>query len=178
MKYYKMNITFLALFFGATAYNFVANSQVFFGKEWFGKAYLGMVAWSLFGLWVFSHRHIKNLWLLKGGKEIAIETYTNFGLTYNRPKVLPVACFEGNRVFVTQSLNLFQLEYAYKSSWAKITKRRSFFYRPEEITDNALWRSVRTGCEIDVPDVESDQVKQESDLRKRMQKKRDRIDYR
>ena len=130
-----MNIAFLALFFGATAYNFVANSQVFFGKEWFGKAYLGMVAWSLFGLWVFSHRHIKNFWLLKGGKEVAIETYTNFGLTHNRPKVLPVACFEGNRVFVTQSLNLFQLEYAYKSSWAKITKRRSFFYRPEEITD-------------------------------------------
>ena len=100
-KYYKMNVAFLMMFFGATAYNYVANSQVFFGKEWFGKAYLGMVVWSVFGLWVFAHRQIRCMWLLKGGKEVAIETYTNFGLTYNRPRILPVACLDGNRVFLT-----------------------------------------------------------------------------
>jgi hypothetical protein len=75
------------------------------------------------------------MWLLKGGKEVAIETYTNFGLIYNRPKVLPVTCFEGNRIFATKSLNLYHLEYAYKSNIAGITKRRSFFYRPEFISD-------------------------------------------
>jgi hypothetical protein len=102
-----MNIAFLALFFGATAYNYVANSQVFFGSEWFGKAYLGSLMWSLFALWVFSHRHIKNVWLLKGGKEVAVETYTNFGLTHNRPRILPVSSLDGNRVVLTKSLNLF-----------------------------------------------------------------------
>ena len=29
--YYKMNFVFLALFLGATCYNYVMNSQVFFG---------------------------------------------------------------------------------------------------------------------------------------------------
>lgn len=57
--YYKMNFGFLALFAGATMYNYVQNSQVFFGAEWFGKAYLLTVGWSIFGLWVFSHRHIR-----------------------------------------------------------------------------------------------------------------------
>lgn len=84
---------------------------MFFGKEWFGKAYLGSVVWSIGALWMFSHRHIKHIWLLKGGKEVAIETYTNFGLTHNRHKIMPVACLDGNRVFFTQKMNLFQLEY-------------------------------------------------------------------
>lgn len=89
-KYYKMNIGFLMMFAGATIYNYRANAQVFFGKEWFGKAYLYSVCFTIFGLWVFSHRHIRNIWLLKGGKEVAIETYTNFGFTYNRSRILPV----------------------------------------------------------------------------------------
>lgn len=57
--YYKINFAFLGLFAGATFYNYVQNSQVFFGKEWLGKMYLGSVCWSIFGLWVFSHRHIR-----------------------------------------------------------------------------------------------------------------------
>ena len=48
-----------------------------------------------------------NAVLLKGGKEVSIETYTNFGLTYSRPKTLQVHQFEGNRLFLTQKLNLF-----------------------------------------------------------------------
>jgi TMEM70/TMEM186/TMEM223 protein family len=102
LKYYKMNITFLALFFGFTFYNFKMNAQVFFGKEWFAKGYLGFLMYSIFGLWVFSHKHIKSISLLKGGKEVSIETYSNFGLTYSRPKILPVSCLEGNRLFLTK----------------------------------------------------------------------------
>ncbi len=128
-----MNFGFLAMFLGVTVFNYSANAQVFFGKEWFGKAYLGCVVWSIFGLWMFAHRHIKHIWLLKGGKDVAIETYTNFGLTYNRHKIMPVACLDGNRVFFSQKMNLFQLEYSYKSTFANLIKRRSFFYRPEHI---------------------------------------------
>jgi len=32
LKYYKMNVTFLCLFAGVTFYNYVQNSQVFFGN--------------------------------------------------------------------------------------------------------------------------------------------------
>lgn len=134
-NYYKMNFGFLALFAGATLYNYKANSQVFFGEGWFGKAYLGITVYSIFALWLFSNKHIRCIWLLKGGKEVAIETYTNFGLTYNRPRRLPVACLEGNRLFLTKSINLYQLEYSYKSTFANLTKRRSYFYRPEHIED-------------------------------------------
>lgn len=154
--YYKANLIFLGMFYGASLYNYVVNSQVFFGKEWFGKAYLGMVTFSIFGLWSFSHRQIKAIHLLKGGKEVSIETFTNFGLTYNRPKVLPVQCLEGNRVFLASSMNLYQLEYSYKSSWANLTKRRSFFYRPEYISNFDLWKAIRNGSEIDA--VENDEA--------------------
>jgi len=65
--YYKANLVLLGLFYGASVYNYVMNSQVFFGKEWIGKAYLGMVTFSIFGLWSFSHKQIKSVHLLKGG---------------------------------------------------------------------------------------------------------------
>ncbi len=94
---------------------------------------------SIFALYIFSHKHIKSVSLLKGGKEVAIETYTNFGLTYSRPKILPVSSLEGNRIFLTKKLNLFQLEYTLSSAWAGITKRRSFFYRPEFVSNPRLW---------------------------------------
>lgn len=104
---YKLNFAFLALFCGFSAYNYVMNAQVFFGKEWLGKAYLGANFFGLVGLWCFSHRQIRSLYLLKGGKTVAIETYTNFGLTYNRHKELPVSCFEGNRIFGSKAMNLY-----------------------------------------------------------------------
>jgi len=31
---------------------------------------------------------------------------------------------------------------------AGLTKRRSFFYRPEHIEDVALWKAIRTGNSI------------------------------
>ena len=104
------------------------------------------------GLWSFSNRQIRSLYLLskKAAAQlhpnapdlpqmVGIETYTNFGLTYNRLKTLPVNQFKGNRVFGAPSMNLYQLEYAYESKWAGITKRRSFFYRPEKIENRDLW---------------------------------------
>lgn len=111
-----------------------------------------MTIFGIAGLWVFSNRQIRCLYLLskKGAAElhpnapklpqmIGLETYTNFGLTYNRLKTLPVEQLKGNRMFGTPAMNLFQLEYAYESKWAGITKRRSFFYRPEKIENRDLW---------------------------------------
>ena len=43
---------------------------------------------------------------------------------------------------------MYQLEYQYESSYAGITRRRSFFYRPEFIVDGALWKAVRQGNDI------------------------------
>jgi len=37
---------------------------------------------------------------------------------------------------------------------------------------------VRTGCEIETPDPDNDQLNQEAELRKKMLKKREKIDYR
>lgn len=45
-------------------------------------------------------------------------------------------------------MNVYQLEYKYRSVLTGLEKRRSFFYRPEYIADNTLWRAVRTGNEI------------------------------
>jgi hypothetical protein len=53
-------------------------------------------------------------------------------------------------------MNLYQLEYSYKSSWANLTKRRSFFYRPEYISNVDLWKALRNGSEIDA--VENDEA--------------------
>ena len=40
-----------------------------------------------------------------------------------------------------------------KSAWAGITKRRSFFYRPEFVENPKLWQDVRMGYEIEVPEI-------------------------
>ena len=90
-KYYKMNGAFLLFFFGGSLYNYVNNSSVFFGKEWFGKLYLSIVGLALVGVYIFANRHIRCLYLLKGGSEVGIETYSNLGLTYNRLRVMPIS---------------------------------------------------------------------------------------
>lgn len=105
--YYRVNALFIISFFSYSFYMYKANTQVFFGQAWLGKLYVGSLALSIVGLWLFANKHINNIWLLKGGKEVSIETYTNFGLTYARPKTLQVHQFEGNRLFLTQKLNLF-----------------------------------------------------------------------
>ncbi len=45
-------------------------------------------------------------------------------------------------------MNLFQLEYFYISSVARLNKRRSFFYRPECIVNEELWSTLRKGTEV------------------------------
>ena len=45
-------------------------------------------------------------------------------------------------------MNLYQLEYAFESKWAGITKRRSYFYRPECIMNRELWQEIRVGNEV------------------------------
>lgn len=66
-------------------------------------------------------------------------------------------------------MNIYQLEYSYKSSWANLTKRRSFFYRPEFISDPELWKTIRTGTEIDA--MENNEEQAAIELRKMMLKK-------
>ena len=69
---------------------------------------------------------------------------------------------------MNQALNVYQLEYAYKSAWAGITKSRSFFYRPEYIVDPALWKAIRTGNEITNEDEGA--VKEEQEKEKRLKR--------
>jgi hypothetical protein len=75
---------------------------------------------------------------------------------------------------MASSMNLYQLEYSYKSSWANLTKRRSFFYRPEHISNVELWKALRNGSEIET--IENDEAQAAHDLRKRMLKKASKLD--
>lgn len=168
--WYKANFVFLAGFLGLTVHNYVSNSAVFFEKKWFGKLYLGLILSGIAVWWLFSNRHIRCLYLLKGGTDVGIETYSNFGLTRNRLRILPISSLEGNRLFMSHRLNIYQLEYSYKSIIASLTKRRSFFYRPEFIVDQQLWKVVRTGNEVETDDVES--INKEVNERKALLKKR------
>ena len=36
----------------------------------------------------------------------------------------------------------------YSSSYSGLTKKRSFFYRPEYIADQVLWKAIRQGNDI------------------------------
>jgi len=45
-------------------------------------------------------------------------------------------------------MRLYQLEYKYEATYSKLMRSSSFFYRPEFIADNALWKAVRLGNDI------------------------------
>ena len=79
-KYYKMNIIFLALFFGFSFRNYKYNPAVFMGER-MGQIYLSLIAMGILGMLIFGNRHIRSFYLLPNGREIIIETYSNFGLT-------------------------------------------------------------------------------------------------
>lgn len=66
--YYKWNFAFMFGFTAFTFNNYKNNTQVFFGKEWLGKLYLGLLVWGIVSTWFFAHKHINNIWLLKCGK--------------------------------------------------------------------------------------------------------------
>ena len=142
-RYYKINVAVLFLFFGITLYNYVNNAQVFFGQEWLANLYMFAIQGGIIGLYIFSNRHIRQLHLLKGGQSVSITTYSNFGFTHNRPRILDISQLKGNRLFGSHKMNVYQLEYSYESAYAKLTRHRSFFYRPEYIADGALWKAVR-----------------------------------
>ena len=131
-----MNAGFLMLFLGFSIRNYYVNQAVFI-TERFGKLYISAIAVSLIALLFFSNRHIKNLYLDPNGKEVLIETYTLFGLMQPREKVFKIKNFQGNRIFFTPKLNVYQLEYLKEGKWKK---RRSLFYRPEYIGDADIWQ--------------------------------------
>jgi hypothetical protein len=58
-------------------------------------------------MYAFSNRHIRNLYLMECGKQIAVETYSNFGLTYNRLRMIPIEQLTGNRLFLKREMNVY-----------------------------------------------------------------------
>lgn len=40
LKYYRINVAVLFIFFGVTLYNYVDNAALFFGKEWLANVYM------------------------------------------------------------------------------------------------------------------------------------------
>ena len=105
-KYYKWNVAILLFFFGSSFLTYKFNTAVFW-NDTFAKIYLGIVFSGLLGLWIFAHKHIQRLYLLKGQKEIGIMTYTNFGMSINRLIKIPVDKLEGTRLFWTRDMNVF-----------------------------------------------------------------------
>lgn len=45
-------------------------------------------------------------------------------------------------------MNLFFLEYNFAGKFTGLTKKRSFFYRPEFVADRDLWNQIKAGKEI------------------------------
>ena len=101
----------------------------------------------------------------------------------NRLRVIPVKELRGSRLFGPYSMNLYQLEYNFKSNITGKTKHRSFFYRPEHIENDQLFKAVRNGNEImvedelEVPKTKQVDTKQER-LEKRVKKSKSRAMYR
>ena len=68
-------------------------------------------------------------------------------------------------------MNLYFLEYNYPGRLTGVTKRRSYFYRPEHVEDRELWNLVKTGQEVKtLDDVETGD---ELDQLRKMKKKSD-----
>ena len=139
-----------------------------FVSERIGKFYISAIILSILGVSIFGKRHIRNMYLDPSGKEILVETYRGCGLLESsKERVIKIKNLRGNRVFLNQRLNLYQLEYIKEGKW---TKKRSLFYRPEFIADQELWQRIRTGHEVG--EVASNVViDEEADLYRRMKKK-------
>ena len=106
-RYYRINVIFLFLFLGLSLYNYRYNPQAFSGKEWLANMYLFAIQGGIVGLYLFSNRQIRSLHLLKGGQNVEIRTYSNFGFTHNRARVLDISQLQGNRMFGPSSMRLY-----------------------------------------------------------------------
>mmetsp|Transcript_32146 Transcript_32146/g.49160 ORF Transcript_32146/g.49160 Transcript_32146/m.49160 type:complete len:183 (-) Transcript_32146:13-561(-) len=147
-KYYKINIIFLMAFLGLSYFNYKRNVNIFINDK-LANIYLGTLTGLIAALWLFSNKQIQALYLMKGSDRIGIRTYSNFGFTYNRMKFVPVEQLQGSRLMWKKEMNLYQLEYAFQGRFMKrLTKRRSYFYRPEFISDRALWDDLKRGTSI------------------------------
>ena len=168
-KYYKMNVTFLLLFLGVSYYNYKNFDAVFWNQR-FAKLYIGLIASGIIGTYLFANKHIQALYLLKGQKEIGIVTYSNFGMSYNRVRKVPIDQLKGNRLFWTESMNLYYLEYNFRGRMTNLVKQRSFFYRPEFITNKELWNEIKQGKEVlTLQDIQS---AEELDMLRKMKKRK------
>ena len=110
--------------------------------------YLGLISAGILGMWIFANKQVQALYLLRDTKKIGIMTYTNFGMTYNRMQEVPIDQIKGTRLFWSQSMNIYQLEYRFLGKYTGLTKGRSFFYRPQHITNIELWNEIKRGKEI------------------------------
>ena len=88
-KYYKMNVVFLLMFLGVSYYNYKFNNAVFWSDR-FAKVYMGIIASGIIGTYIFANKHIQAIYLLKGQKSVGIYTYSNFGISYNRMREVPI----------------------------------------------------------------------------------------
>jgi hypothetical protein len=101
-----MNFVFLLIFFGISYRSYKSNNAVFI-NNYLGKLYVSGIFMSLVGLYFFSQRHIKNLYLLDNGKEIIIETYRNFGFSTGKEIKLDITQLKGNRTFLNEKLKTY-----------------------------------------------------------------------
>jgi len=125
---------------------------VFFNQT-LAKAYVAGVASGIFLLYLWSNKHMQVMYLLKRAnkdapQKVGIMTYSNFGLSYNRIIEVPVTQFRGSRLLGSQAMNLYFLEYAFHGRLTGLTKKRTFFYRPEFVANRDLWKEIKTGNEI------------------------------
>ncbi|CDW72509.1 UNKNOWN [Stylonychia lemnae] len=165
-KYYRMNFAFLTVFLGMSIRNYYTNSAVFLSER-FGKFYIFLIMSGMTGLLFFGNRHIRSLYLDLSGKNVLIETHTFFGLAQGREKIIPVKQLQGNRMFYSPKMNLYQLEYIKPGKW---TKKRSFFYRPEYIADQDIWQKIRKGEELP-DDLTHVPIDEEAEKFKKLKKK-------
>ncbi len=167
-KYYRWNMAFISVFLGVSFRNYYQNPAVFMSER-LGKVYLSLIIMSIFGLSVFSKRHIRNIYLDPSGKELHVETYRACGLLdHSKERTIKIKNLRGNRIFLTPKLSVYQLEYIKEGKW---DKRRSLFYRPEFIGDQDLWQTIRVGTEVQEVASSNVEISEEAQLLRKLKKK-------
>jgi hypothetical protein len=88
-KYYKMNVVFLGLFLIMSYNNYKRNKHIFVSNT-IGKVYIAAISIGLLSLYFFGNRHIRSLYLLPNGKEVAISTYKYLGFYSGKEKIYSI----------------------------------------------------------------------------------------